>query len=183
LLGEPRPLLDHLLLEEGANVGPVVAIGKPGSPPPFGAVRTYVSDDKWKNEVAELADAASAVVIAVDNTNGVLWEFDHLERNNHRQKVLYLLPPSFTQPDKAVKLVAAASAYSSELATSLQPLGQFLQTNAHSCIGWFTDANANLTVLTSERPTEASYLLAIRKYLSSFAATAHQANVVLESRV
>ncbi len=168
LLGEPRPLLDHLLLEEGASVGPVVAIGAPGSRPPFGAVRTYVTNDEWKNVVAELADAASIVVIAVDKTDGVLWELDHLERNNQRQKVLYLLPSSFAPPDRAVNFIAAAGVFSNELAASLEPLGRFLQTSTHSCIGWYIDANANLAVLTTEHPTEVSYLLAIRKYLSSF---------------
>ncbi len=168
LLGEPRPLLDHLLLEEGPRVGPVVAIGAPGSRPPFGAIRTYVTNDEWKNVVAEMADAASIVVIAVDKTDGVLWELDYLERNNHRLNVLYLLPPSFAPSDKAVNLIAAAGAFSSELAASLELLGRFLQISTHSCIGWYTDASASLTVLTTEHPTEVSYLLAIRKYLSSF---------------
>jgi hypothetical protein len=36
-VGEPSPTLDHLLLEEGTPHGPVVAIGAPGSTPPFGA--------------------------------------------------------------------------------------------------------------------------------------------------
>jgi hypothetical protein len=47
-VGEPRPTLDHVLLEEGTPHGPVVAIGRPGSTPPFGAARIYVTDEEWR---------------------------------------------------------------------------------------------------------------------------------------
>ena len=63
ILAEPlRPMLDHALLEEFTPLGPLVAIGVPGAAAPFGASRTYVDEDEWKNVVAELATAARAVV-------------------------------------------------------------------------------------------------------------------------
>jgi hypothetical protein len=37
--GEPRPTLDHVLLEHATPHGPVVALGAPGSRPPFGIAR------------------------------------------------------------------------------------------------------------------------------------------------
>jgi hypothetical protein len=65
-VGEPRPTLDHILLEEGTPYGPVVAIGAPGSTPPFGAARKYVTDQEWRDTVAELCHQAGAVVATID---------------------------------------------------------------------------------------------------------------------
>jgi hypothetical protein len=170
LLGEPRPLLDHILLEQGTSAGPVVAIGAPRSRPPFGAARAYVTDDEWQKVVAELAATARVVVIAVDQTAGVMWELNHLYTCKYTSKVLHLLPPSLAQPEKARQVVAAARNGSSEISAYLEPLSLFLRVNERPCIGWYFQNDAKLTILTTMRPNEVSYLIAVRKFLRSLAA-------------
>jgi hypothetical protein len=64
-LGEAAPRLDHLLIEEATPVGPVVAIGLPGRPAPFGAARSYFEEDEWKAAVARLAAAAKAIIVVM----------------------------------------------------------------------------------------------------------------------
>lgn len=92
-----RAPLDHLLLEEFSQYGPVVAIGRPGEVvPPYGAWRNYVDNtdgEQWKLEVAELVRAASAVVMVIDDTPGVMWEIEHLAAMDHLPKTLFLAPP------------------------------------------------------------------------------------------
>jgi hypothetical protein len=55
-LGRGKVSLDVMLLEEGINYGPVVALGNPqDSLPPYGAARGYFDDRTWHDGVAALA--------------------------------------------------------------------------------------------------------------------------------
>jgi TM2 domain-containing membrane protein YozV len=57
------------------QVGPVVAIGKPGERlPELGAARRYVGDDEWRGVVAGFMADASLVVIRAGETANVWWE-------------------------------------------------------------------------------------------------------------
>lgn len=91
--------LDHILIEEFAGVGPVVAIGKPGeATPPYGAWRSYpdaTSDDAWRREVTELAQRAAAVVMVADDSEGVGWELEMLASQDLLDKTLLLAAPRF----------------------------------------------------------------------------------------
>lgn len=88
---EPRSI-DEIILNGCIEDGPVVAYGRPGEPaPPLGAARLYVGTGDWKAMVYALADASRYVVIAVEPTDGVVWEVEQTIANGWADKTLYLL--------------------------------------------------------------------------------------------
>ena len=162
LLGEPRPTLDHILLEEGTPEGPVVAIGAPGSHPPFGAARAYVSEDDWKGVVSDLAQRSNNVIMAIDETAGIQWEWNEMLRAKFSPKVLYLLPPRLTFPTEARRVVANLRAASHPPTDLFDGLQRFLDGNTRPCIGWCFGESGRLTVYTTLHPSENSYRIAVR---------------------
>jgi len=97
-LAEPEPRrLDHVLIERFGVAGPVIAMGKPGEQSlPFGAARLYVSgsDSEWKLRVAELALSARAIVVVVDESDGILWEIGCMLEERFVAKTLFIASPS-----------------------------------------------------------------------------------------
>ncbi len=169
-VGEPRPTLDHVLLEEGTPHGPVVAIGRPGSTPPFGAARIYVSDEEWRATVSELCSHAGAVVMTLDETEGVRWELGHLFGQNYERKTLFLLPPRLTRPDEAAPMMQAALTHWKEPSDWAAPIGAVAKSERRSCIGWFWRDDGQVELFTSSRTSYLAYLLAVRTFLSRSAA-------------
>jgi hypothetical protein len=162
--GAPQSTLDHILLEEGTPLGPVVALGAPGSKPPFGAARKYVSHSEWRDTVTEFVARAGRVVIALDETAGVRWELEHLAIGGHLIKMLFLLPPRLAEPREARQFLSAMS----EGLPQTQPwldLGEIIARERQCCIGWFMHSNRRIAVLTSPSPSYLSYLLAVRIFL------------------
>jgi hypothetical protein len=89
-----------------------VAIGQPGEPvPPYGASRGYFADGDWKGIVAKLADDSRCIVICLDQTEGVLWELDHILAHGHRPKTLFLMNPGTREVEKNKALVQALTAW------------------------------------------------------------------------
>jgi general secretion pathway protein G len=161
-LGEPAPRLDHLLIEEATPVGPVVAIGLPGRPAPFGAARSYFEEDEWKAAVAKLAAEAKAIVVVIDDTDGVLWELGHIRQAGLATKTLYLLPPRLSGREQSVRLIQRelAEHYDTRDAAKLMPAA-FASPGA-ACIGWYRAASGDFRVLTASQPNSTSYACALR---------------------
>lgn len=160
-LGEPRPRFDHLLFEEGTPIGPVVAIGLPGRPAPFGAARTFVDESHWKDAVAKLANGARAVVVVMDNTDGVLWELGHIRAAGHEQKTLFILPPHLAHGEAAQRLLQREMSLPSDALPHTKGGGK------RACIGWYRTATGRLKILTAATSTSASYTAALRQALRS----------------
>jgi formylglycine-generating enzyme required for sulfatase activity len=163
--GEASPSLDHLILHEIIPLGPIVAIGRPGMPVPFGIARTYVSDDSWQSEIAHLAEVASTILIVLDDTPGVKWELDYVE-NTHSDKTLYLLPPRLTSPDVAIELL------NDNLFKRLPPHRNGKEIIADrelalSCIGWYLGKDREPLLLTCDKPTAVTYAVALRLYVAA----------------
>jgi hypothetical protein len=180
-LGTPLPTLDHLLVEEFTALGPVVAIGVPGAPTPFGAARTYVDDGEWRNVVAALARDASAIVMMVDDTEGVQWELSHVVGSGHLPKTLFLLPARFKLPPDELRSVFEKFPNRADFATHLAAadreraapfVSRALLDNqsvlseplTESCIGWYLTSDHEMVLLVSNRPNEASYTCALRLF-------------------
>ena len=174
-LGEPRPTLDHVLLEEATPYGPVVAIGKPGSTAPFGAARKYVTDHEWRETVAELCRDAAAVVITVDETEGVRWELQHLFGQNHVGKALFLLPPRLTAPAEVTRVLPAAFADWRDRGDWIEEICAIAAPEGRQCIGWFWRGDGRLTALTSPHNSSLAYLVAVRSFLHEGLAPATEA--------
>lgn len=157
LLPEPlRPMLDHVLLEEFTSLGPLIAIGVPGAVAPFGASRTYVNEDEWKSVVAELARVAKAVVIVLDDTEGVNWEISHIVQVGHLAKTLCFLPPRL-----AVRSELAAQFIRRALVDNECTLAEPL---SDPCIGWYRTPDGGMVLLVSSVPDQSSYVSALRLF-------------------
>jgi hypothetical protein len=164
-VGEPRPTLDHVLLEEGTSCGPVVALGAPGSTPPFGAARKYVTHDEWRDTVVELCRKAGAVVIVVDETDGVRWEVQHLIGANSRTGNLFLVPPRLTRPDELYKVLFHLFSIEGRAPRWVEELGRFLESEVAHCVGWFWRTEGEVQVMSTNRVSSLSYRIAVRRFL------------------
>jgi len=77
------------------DVGPLLAIGRPGERlPQLGAHRVYTDDANWQAKVSELLDRSSLVLMRAGETGGFWWEVDHVRRHMSPERVVVLLPKS-----------------------------------------------------------------------------------------
>lgn len=78
------------------QVGPVVAIGKPGERlPELGAARVYVPDDQWRGVVTTWMSEAALVVFRAGETEGLWWEIEQALARCPRRRILIIeLGPS-----------------------------------------------------------------------------------------
>jgi hypothetical protein len=165
-VGEPSPKLDHILVEEATQRGPVVAIGLPGSRAPFGAARTYVNNNEWQLAVADLARAASAIAIVADDTEGVIWELSLIRREGLTDKTVYLLPLNLASPKEARRIIAREVMNGSFSGIRTEGLSASLARLHKPCIAWLQSTTGELIIFTTRRPSSASYVCALRIALS-----------------
>lgn len=75
------------------EIGPFVAIGKPGEPAPqLGAARVYLEDQDWKRKVASWVSNAQLVLIRLGLTEGLSWELSHVTASTAPERLILLLP-------------------------------------------------------------------------------------------
>lgn len=102
-IGDAPTHLEHQVLEEMTELGPVVAIGdRSKGNVPFGAARDYVPDTEWQGRVGHLIDSSRAIVIVLNDTPGVWWEVSTLLARDCVDRTLFVFPP--TSPDRAEPL-------------------------------------------------------------------------------
>ena len=76
-----------------AEIGPVIAIGRPGEElPHIGAARFYVSHDLWQDEVSRLMSHAGLVVLRAGDSAGLWWEVERAARLVRPERIVFLLP-------------------------------------------------------------------------------------------
>lgn len=160
--GEPSPTVDNVLLDEATPWGPVEAIGVPGKPPPFGAARTFVSDDEWQPTVQRLASAADAIAIVLDETEGVRWEMAHIKQSEYQRKTVFLLPPNLARPETAAQFFHHEPHGDGAIGGSA-PAGWL----PDHCIGWYHPKDGRTVILTSKTASAPSYIIALRLFRAS----------------
>ena len=159
-LFQRKGTLDIVLLEEATAYGPVVAVGEPGEPvPPYGAARGYFADGDWQKAIAQLADASRCIVICLDQTEGLIWELDHILNSGHGGKTLFIMNPGARDLEKNKALLAEIFARIRN--TTLQRL----LTTDEPVLGFFFDEGQYAKVGVSRDFSEASYLLMVRWFL------------------
>ena len=78
-LRDSKRTLDEIVLDAASPVGPVVALGIPAEKAaPLGAARFYANDAGWQEAVRGLVQQSRAVIICVEDGEGVLWELTYL---------------------------------------------------------------------------------------------------------
>ncbi len=85
---------EEMVTDQLWEVGPVVAIGRPGEKIPLsGAVREYVGNDSWQERVRTLADQAALIVMVLGPTEGFGWELKNIADKGFLRKVILIMPP------------------------------------------------------------------------------------------
>ncbi len=103
--------LDMMILDEGTRTGPTVALGNPDDPaPPYGVARGYFDHDSWKDAVMGLCERSAAIVLVLDQTEGVEWEIGHIAARRYTGKTLFLLAPEDVGQERGTLLLGTALA-------------------------------------------------------------------------
>jgi hypothetical protein len=164
--------LDTVLLEEGTEFGPVVALGNPNDPvPPYGSARGYFQHADWQAGMARLAESAQAIVICLEDSAGVWWEAEHLLAGGHASKTLFVLHPRFAAPEKNREYIEQALARFPGLATHRTALLASDRSGSKGApratlLGFFFDAfDGTLRVGISSTWSCSAYLLMLRWFL------------------
>lgn len=93
LVGAAPESEEEVLAEVMAEMGPFVAIGRPGEDlPQLGAARTYVGNDEWQHKVEDLLAAARLVVFRAGHTPGYWWEVARAAERVHPHRLVFVLP-------------------------------------------------------------------------------------------
>jgi hypothetical protein len=75
------------------DIGPFIAIGKPGEVlPTLGAARWYVEDKNWKDNIINKLQIAKLVVIRIGATKGLIWEIQETIKQVKYSNILLLVP-------------------------------------------------------------------------------------------
>jgi hypothetical protein len=151
--------LDRVLLEEGTPYGPVVAIGNPKDQhPPYGAARGYFDNQTWQQAVSALAHAAAAIVICVDNTEGIWWETDHLASNNLLGKTLFVIHPRHTDKEKNLEFAA-------EICRIMGHDPSSIEFGSTPTFGLFLDSQHTVNLAQSSTFSQIAITLVLRLFL------------------
>lgn len=88
-----RPMLQQQFKWLFNQIGPYVAIGRPGEKiPATGAARLYVSDNDWKKVVGDFFGKARLIIVHPGKTTGLRWEINEIIRLGMPEKILFILP-------------------------------------------------------------------------------------------
>lgn len=93
--GDFQETVEQKMVKRLGHLGKVVCIGRPEEDlPHLGAVRLYISDDKWRGVVSSLMKNSRLVVLAWnrDNGDGLQWEFQEALRVVDPRRLLLFLP-------------------------------------------------------------------------------------------
>lgn len=96
----PEKTLEESLVGFFGELGPVVAIGKPGEKvQPLGASRTYATNSEWQEKVRAMASKAALIVLVLGDTPGIDWELAEIPKQCGLSRLLILIPPGIhTEP-------------------------------------------------------------------------------------
>jgi hypothetical protein len=146
---------DEAMIDEIAQFGLVVALGRPGDKrTPFGALRHYSSDKDWQNTLAKAARSARAIVLVASDSPGVQWEYDLLKREQLLGKVLVLFRPGSAYLECNRRAVEWYSPGAGELVGQMAEVGQLP-------VAMNQRAEGTL-LMTTDSLSAAAYVLALR---------------------
>jgi len=153
LLG--REPFDECLAWQLSQHGPVVAVGQPHvSRSSLGPALEYLPDNTWQPLVAERMRQAQRIVMVVGRSAGVAWELDHLVRNGHLAKTLFVTPPVAT-----LEIRARWDAFCVVVGQAGVPVARLIDPSAALVLA--LDAYGRQVGVTARRRDEAAYRAAI----------------------
>jgi hypothetical protein len=149
-----------MLVDEGTVYGPVVALGSPGEEfPPYGAARGYFEHGSWQQAVKDLVRDSAEIVLCLDDSEGGLWEINHIADVGAQRKTLFLLHsglPSETREKLLTGLLQRLGVISQDI----------LKAQKGDAVGLWIDGDC-VNVGFSCRLSKFSYLIMLRWFLRS----------------
>jgi hypothetical protein len=151
-----RSNADEALIDEVAQYGPVVALGRPGETrAPFGALRRYATNDEWQSVIIDTARRAQAIVIVAGDSQGVLWEYDLLKREGLIDRTLLLFRPGTDE--------AAVNRRALEVFSTVQGVEEDIKEGQHM-VALLQTASGSV-LLVARRHMAGAFIAAIRSHL------------------
>lgn len=100
---------EKILADIMQEVGPFIAIGRPGDKlPPLGASRFYVEDKNWRNKVTQLLDISVLVVLRAGKTGGLIWELRKCRKRLTPNSLAVLIPRNRSEYEVFCQMVEDA---------------------------------------------------------------------------
>lgn len=152
-----RKRLEEMVGEELTQVGPFVAIGKPGERlPQLGAQRLYVADTEWQEVVKAYIGRAGRVIMIAGTTQWVQWELASTIAQDALDKLLIVFP-RLTDAERAARWENLKSAF--QATPWKQAAAEVVASRA---LALFADQDGRFVVTTSRRAHESDYQAALR---------------------
>ncbi|WP_156369058.1 hypothetical protein [Methylobacterium sp. Leaf100] len=165
-VGTRENKLDVLLVEEGTNYGPVVGLGNPrDQTPPYGAARGYFESEDWRSGASSIMSSSKAIIICLDNTDGVMWELDYITEENLLSKTLFLMHPRHhgsADIEPIIEAVLKKLLLSQEMKEKIFNL--FCKECKGSILGFFIDDGGVLQVGLSSTFSRFAFLSMLRLF-------------------
>jgi hypothetical protein len=100
--------LEEILAAQLNGIGPVEAIGEPGSQlPPLGAARRSYPGETWRTAVQESIGNAAFIVVDLGRTRSLAWEIAQIRDRGALGRTIFVLPP-VTLVERRARLHALA---------------------------------------------------------------------------
>ncbi len=156
--------LDMLVLDEGTRVGPTVALGNPDDPaPPYGVARGYFDHATWKDAVMGLCERSAAIIMVLDETEGVDWEIGHIAAKRYTEKTLFLLAPEDVGKERGFMLLGTALARATR--RDKDAMIAMLANIKDAPVFGFMLEGGEPQLLTSDALRQYDYLVTVRRFL------------------
>ena len=163
-----KPLtLDHIILEEGTVIGPVIALGNPRDKvPPYGVARGYYDGASWQRAVADLAESAAHIVICIDETDSIWWEVDYIVRQKFTAKTLFLFHPKYQGgPANGRIMCSLLERLQLTLTGANSEVSLMDKIGDASALGFFIDASNTIQCGVSSTFSREAYFAMLRWFL------------------
>ncbi len=158
--------LDHLILKEGTEIGPTVALGNPDDPvPPYGVARGYFEHSTWKDAVSKHCDQAKGIVLVMDTTAGIEWEVGHLFDQNHMHKTLVLLKQDDWGTSEGYSLLAKVAGKTLPDFNMPEKISSASADYEGEIVGFWIGSSGRVNFLITSNPNTYFYTIALRMFL------------------
>ena len=155
--------LDMMILAEGTRLGPTVALGNPDDPaPPYGVARGYFDHSDWKEAVMGLCERSAAIILVLDQTEGVEWEIGHIAARKYVGKTLFLLAPEDIGTQRGNSMLGNALARATR-GDAAEVTTQLTQRSDEPAMGFMLDESTP-QLLTVTHAKQYAYLAALRRF-------------------
>jgi hypothetical protein len=156
--GAPVSTLEQLVLERFTQLGPVIAVGNPAdAAAPFGAARAYMPTDAWRARVLQLIADAQWIVICVDSSAGVRWEFEQIVASGQQHKCLFVVHPRFRGREDNASLVRST--------LNATPVAQADVPPGAAVLAWHVPRGGDKEVFCSSSFSETAFELVMTWFL------------------